>query len=105
MARLLLHQERWHAVVDFRYKIVRRSDKNHRAGLQALAGLEILPLIPKPGRREDWRAIARREIPRLFSARCVLCQRRSKNASAGRSKNTSALLAIRPPNWGLFLRH
>ncbi|MGO9048942.1 MAG: phage/plasmid primase, P4 family [Xanthobacteraceae bacterium] len=33
------------------------------------------------------------------------CQRRSKNASAGRSKNTSAMLAIRPPNWGLFLRH
>src|SRR5271163_2014968 len=32
----------------------------------------------------------------------IQCQRRSKNASAGRSKNTSAMLAIRPPNWGLF---
>ena len=30
------------------------------------------------------------------------CQRRSKNASASRSKNTSALLARRPPNWGPF---
>ena len=30
------------------------------------------------------------------------CQRRSKNASAGRSKNTSAMLARRPPNWGPF---
>ena len=30
------------------------------------------------------------------------CQRRSKNASAGRSKNTSAMLARRPPNWGSF---
>ena len=34
-----------------------------------------------------------------------LCQRRSKNASAGRSKNTSAMLARRPPNWGPFVRH
>ena len=33
------------------------------------------------------------------------CQRRSKNASAGRSKNTSAMLARRPPNWGPFVRH
>ena len=28
------------------------------------------------------------------------CQRRSKNASAGRSKNTSTMLASRAPNWG-----
>jgi len=28
------------------------------------------------------------------------CQRRSKNASAGRSKNTSAMVVRRPPNWG-----
>ena len=28
-----------------------------------------------------------------------------KNASAGRSKNTSAMLARRPPNWGPFVRH
>src|SRR6266581_3831015 len=33
------------------------------------------------------------------------CQRRSKNASAGRSKNTSAMLARRPPNWGPFVSH
>jgi DNA-binding GntR family transcriptional regulator len=32
----------------------------------------------------------------------ICCQRRSKNASAGRSKNTSAMLARRPPNWGSF---
>ena len=31
-----------------------------------------------------------------------LCQRRSNNASAGRSKNTSAMLTRRPPNWGPF---
>jgi hypothetical protein len=30
------------------------------------------------------------------------CQRRSKNASVGRSKNTSVPLARRPPNWGPF---
>ena len=30
------------------------------------------------------------------------CQRRSKNASARRSQNTSAMLARRPPNWGPF---
>jgi len=29
-----------------------------------------------------------------------VCQRRGKNASAGRSKSTSAMLARRPPNWG-----
>ena len=29
-----------------------------------------------------------------------VCQRRSKNASAGRSKNTSTMLASRAPNWG-----
>jgi hypothetical protein len=33
----------------------------------------------------------------------ALCQRRSKNASAGRSKNTSAMLARRPPNWAFSL--
>ena len=32
------------------------------------------------------------------------CQRRSKDASAGRSKSTSMVLARRPPNWGPF-RH
>ena len=32
----------------------------------------------------------------------TVCQRRGKNASAGRSKNTSAMLARRPPNWGPF---
>ena len=31
------------------------------------------------------------------------CQRRSKNASAGRSKNTSAMLAIKAPELGPFL--
>jgi hypothetical protein len=30
------------------------------------------------------------------------CQRRSKNASVSRSKNTSVMLARRPPNWGSF---
>ena len=30
----------------------------------------------------------------------LFCQRRSKNASAGRSKNTSTMLASRAPNWG-----
>ena len=30
------------------------------------------------------------------------CQRRSKDASAGRSKSTSMVLARRPPNWGPF---
>ena len=30
----------------------------------------------------------------------LMCQRRSKNASAGRSKNTSTMLASRAPNWG-----
>src|ERR1700684_1044718 len=45
----------------------------------------------------------------IYSAECGVkatigktCQRRSKNASAGRSKNTSAMLARRPPNWGPF---
>src|SRR5208283_4438489 len=33
------------------------------------------------------------------------CQRRSKNASAGRSKNTSAMLAGRPRTGGLFFGH
>ena len=33
------------------------------------------------------------------------CQRRSKNASAGRSKNTSVMLARRPPKLGSFVRH
>jgi hypothetical protein len=33
------------------------------------------------------------------------CQRQSKNASAGRSKNTSVMLAGRPRNWGLLFRH
>ena len=33
------------------------------------------------------------------------CQRRSKNASVCRSKNTSVLLARRPRTGGLFLRH
>ena len=32
--------------------------------------------------------------------RILKCQRRSKNASAGRSKNTSTMLASRAPNWG-----
>src|SRR4029077_15200191 len=32
------------------------------------------------------------------------CQRQSKNASAGRSKNTSVLLAGRPPKLGSFVR-
>ena len=30
------------------------------------------------------------------------CQRRSKNASVSRSKNTSVMLAKRPPNWEPF---
>ena len=33
------------------------------------------------------------------------CHRRSKNASAGRSKNTSAMLAGRPRTGGLFFGH
>jgi hypothetical protein len=33
------------------------------------------------------------------------CQRRSKNASAGRSKNTSAMLEGRPRTGGLFFGH
>ena len=37
-------------------------------------------------------------------AESEMCQRRSKNASAGRSKNTSVMLARRPPNWGPFLQ-
>ena len=37
--------------------------------------------------------------PDVFTA---ACQRRSKNASISRSKNTSVMLARRPPNWGFF---
>jgi hypothetical protein len=33
-----------------------------------------------------------------------VCQRRSKNTSVCRSKNTSAMLARRPPNWGPFVQ-
>jgi hypothetical protein len=36
-----------------------------------------------------------------FSAN-ITCQRRSKNASDGRSKNTSIMLARRPPHWEPF---
>src|SRR5271168_4064588 len=50
----------------------------------------------KPKRKSD--PLARAAIPpeRLPSA----CQRRSKNASAGRSKSTSAKLVRRPPEPG-----
>ena len=33
------------------------------------------------------------------------CQRHCKDASVFRSKNTSVMLARRPPNWGPFLQH
>ena len=59
------------AVVDFRSEVARPSD-NHRAGFQSLAGLSIFPFVPKTSGREDRRAIARREIPRLLAARGVL---------------------------------
>jgi short-subunit dehydrogenase len=36
-------------------------------------------------------------------SRSIICQRRSENASAGRSKNTSAMLARRSPRTGGFL--
>src|SRR3954469_6645530 len=36
------------------------------------------------------------------SLRTYRCQRRSKNASVCRSKNASAMLAKKPPNWGPF---
>ena len=34
----------------------------------------------------------------------LYCQRRSKNASASRSENTSIMVASRPSHWGLFVR-
>ena len=40
-----------------------------------------------------------------FDPPWIGCQRHSKNASAGRSKNTSLMLARRPPDPGAFVRH
>ena len=68
---MLLRQQRWHPVVDFRDEIVGLGD-NHRAGLQPFAGLAIFPLVPKPSGGQKGAAIAGREIPRLLAARCVL---------------------------------
>jgi hypothetical protein len=48
------------------------------------------------------------KISRLSRSSGVLskhtCQRRIKNASACPSKNTSVMLARRPPNWGPFVQ-
>jgi hypothetical protein len=57
-----------------------RFEALHASGLTALVG-----------REEELELLLRR-----------WCQRRSNNASAGRSKNTSAMLTRRPPNWGPF---
>ena len=70
--------------------------------------LELIFLPPRDPGRQNWPAW---EIPAydLVSSRLFRfwkgekkpdCQRRSKNASAGRSKNTSTMLASRAPNWG-----
>jgi hypothetical protein len=50
-----------------------------------------------------WNASYRAFVP-IAGDPYVVCQRQNKNASAGRSKNTSVLLAGRPPKLGSFVR-
>ena len=52
--------------------------------------------------RETWFEAEVDRIAGEISLKSPECQRRSNNASAGRSKNTSAILTRRPPNWGPF---
>jgi len=95
-----IERERKH-LVEARISIVGRIK-----GLLALHGIWLTGKRIGKGLRDrldtirtgDGRPLApflRRDIERM-------CQRRSKNASAGRSKNTSAMLARRPRNWGPF---
>jgi hypothetical protein len=63
---------------------------------------------PKGPWSSDWRRIvmaggeAKADDAKMAHRPSQSCQRRSKNASACRSKNTSAMPARRPPNWGPF---
>src|SRR5258708_40200598 len=60
-----------HAVVGLRNELVRLAD-DHCAGLDPLAGLAILPLIPEPGDRQHRRAVAGREgVPPLAAGRAL----------------------------------
>jgi len=59
-------------------------------------GLDLL-VVNKFGKEEA----SGRGLRPVIGEALISCQRHSKNGSAGRSKNTSAMLARRPPNWDL----
>ena len=48
------------------------------------------------------RQIGVSEVAYAMNCSMVKCQRRLKDASVFRSKNTSMILSRRPPNWGPF---
>jgi hypothetical protein len=68
-----------------------------------IISLNDLARTARNGRREITKRLEQDLMDGKRSSFRPRCQRRSKNSSAGRSKNTSAMLAIRPPNWGPFL--